>query len=964
MRNLVTCILIFILTATAFGQISYSGPVQGTTGVGVTVNTNNFLTYSNDRPFRFRMFANQRITDLEDPIDQEQPLAPEGSNLFMYPNFKETSLTEDNMILFSSFNGIEETNSIPPDPYLAIGPNHIIQTVNIDFRITDKNGNNAQTINGNTWFKSVYTQANVFDPKVCYDHFSNRWIMVWLHQDDNALEGVYLLSVSDDEDPNGVWFNWVLPSNMNGNTPSNSWGDYQGVGFDDKAIYFTSNQFSFTSSYQGSKVRIIPKSQVYVSSNPGIITYTDLYNITYPVGGANAFGIRPVRMQTASDVYYLAVHSPYTSKSNFGFYKLANPLSTTPSLTGVSVPVTAYSTPPDPNQLGGGSPLLDGGGANLRNEPVFKDGFIHLTHAAKVGNYSGVRYLAVNMTTNSAVVDMVVGDNNYFHTYPAIAVSGDDDVMLTYSKVSADSYIGAYYTIIPSSTGVPSQSIELQAGKGNYVKTYSGTRNRWGDYNGAWTDPSDSDNFFIFTEYAASTNTWGCWLGGVRIKPYPNVTAFFNNKSLDYSYSEITLPTEIKKVKIYNYGVPALNISNIQSSSVNFVIQNNLTFPITLNSFEFIELEVVFTPTEEKAYIDSIVVTSDDYDEPTKSVQLTGIGYSVAPVSANVLYSTSGSSSLCKLISVDPTNAQATLIGQSTIGKLFSLTVEKESKQLYSLVDASPNSKIARIHGLTGNGVVYKDLGLSLKAIAFDKDDILYGVDTDANLYTINIANSTYELKTTLDLSVNAMTFDPITNLLWVSTDSTTNKDRVYTVDVTTGKSTLIGGTTLNFTISSLAFDKRNNLFGLILKTFQKGTLININKTTGVAAELGTTNYAATLGLAILTDTLSAVNDDNNSLPNNFNLSQNYPNPFNPSTTISFNLPVNADVKLTVFNVLGEQIQVLLNQNMSAGTHNVVFNAKSLKHKDLTSGMYMYTLKAIANNGKEFLQTKKMLLIK
>ncbi len=101
MRKLVTFILFFVLTATIFGQISYSGPVQGTTGVGVTVNTANFTTYSNDRPFRFRMFANQRISDLDDPIDQQEPLAPEGSNVFMYPNYKETSLTEDNIIVFS-----------------------------------------------------------------------------------------------------------------------------------------------------------------------------------------------------------------------------------------------------------------------------------------------------------------------------------------------------------------------------------------------------------------------------------------------------------------------------------------------------------------------------------------------------------------------------------------------------------------------------------------------------------------------------------------------------------------------------------------------------------------------------------------------------------------------------------------------------------------------------------------------
>ncbi len=414
-------------------------------------------------------------------------------------------------------------------------------------------------------------------------------------------------------------------------------------------------------------------------------------------------------------------------------------------------------------------------------------------------------------------------------------------------------------------------------------------------------------------------------MGGVRITPYPNVTAFFNNNELAYSFSEVNIPTEVKKVKVTNYGIPNLNISNIQSSSSNFVIQNNLTFPINLASFESVELDVVFTPTEEKTYADSIVVTSNDFDEPTKSVKLSGIGYAVAPVNANIMYSTSGTSSTCKLITVNPSNGQSTLIGQSAIGKLFSLTVDKSSKQLYSLVDLTPNSQIARINAVTGNGVVYKDLGLSLKAIAFDKNNVLYGVSTDKNLYAINIANSTYELKTTLDLSVNAMTFDPITNNLWVSTDSTTNKDRVYTVDIKSGKSTLIGGTTFNFAISALAFDKDNNLFGLILKTFQKGMLVNINKTTGAATELGTTNYVSTLGLAILTDSVVSVSGEDTNIPNNFTLLQNYPNPFNPSTTINFNLPVNADVKLTVYNILGEEVQVLINQNLSAGTHSVLF---------------------------------------
>ncbi len=958
MRRLAILILLFLTGSLTFGQISYQGPVQGTSSAGKTVNTNNFLKASNSKSSRFRMFANQRIKDIPNPIEDNFAAAPEGTNLFLN-NTSEKAPKPDNIILFTSFNGIDETNSIPPDPYVAVGANHIVQTVNTLFRISDKDGKNATTIAGDDFFRSVYPQVSVFDPKISYDQFSNRWIMVWLHQDDDAAEGEFLLSVSDDDDPNGIWYIWALPSNVYGNTQSGSWGDYQGVGYDDKAIYFTSNQFTYAGSYQGSRLRIIPKEQLYNSTTPGTVTYSDIYNITYPVGSGSAFSLRPARMMTADDNFYFAVHSPYTTKNNFGIYKLANPL-TNPVLTGVAVPVTAYYTPTDPDQLGGGSPAIDGGGANLRNEPVFKDGFIHLTHATRVGAYSGIRYLAINTGTNSAIVDMVVGDPNSYHTYPAVAVTEDDDVVLVYSKSSSSTYMGAYYTIIPSSTLVPSESIELQPGYGNYVKTFSGSRNRWGDYSGAWTDPSDPSNIFIFGEYVAETNTWGCWLGGVRIKPYPNATAFFDKNEVDLGFREINIPSETFQVKILNYGEPQLSISNIQPSSSNFVIQNNLTYPITLNSFESIVLDVVFTPTEEKEYLDSLIVSSNDVDEPNKSIIIKSTGYLINKATENVFYATSGTSSLSKLISINPTNASATLIGEANIGKLNSLTVQKSTKELYTLVATSTNSKIARVDATTGNAVVYKDFGINFKAIAFDKNDTLYAISDDNKLYTIDIKNSSVNLKTDLSISVLAMAFDPSDNKLFATIDSTTGKDRIYTIDVTTGTSTLIGNTSINYIHSALSFDKNNELYGLALKAFQRGNLIKIDKNTGLGTELGNTTYTSTLGMTILADTTTSVEEELVNNPADFALIQNYPNPFNPSTTISFNLPVASKVKLTIYNVLGQQIKVLVNKDLAAGKHNIMFNANN----ELTSGMYMYSLEATGVNGKKFNQTKKMMLVK
>lgn len=93
--------------------------------------------------------------------------------------------------------------------------------------------------------------------------------------------------------------------------------------------------------------------------------------------------------------------------------------------------------------------------------------------------------------------------------------------------------------------------------------------------------------------------------------------------------------------------------------------------------------------------------------------------------------------------------------------------------------------------------------------------------------------------------------------------------------------------------------------------------------------------------------------------PANYQLSQNYPNPFNPSTQISFALPVDAGINITIYNMLGQEMTQLTNQNFTAGNHSVNFNASKL-----SSGLYFYVLKATGVDGSSFTATKKMMLMK
>jgi hypothetical protein len=90
-----------------------------------------------------------------------------------------------------------------------------------------------------------------------------------------------------------------------------------------------------------------------------------------------------------------------------------------------------------------------------------------------------------------------------------------------------------------------------------------------------------------------------------------------------------------------------------------------------------------------------------------------------------------------------------------------------------------------------------------------------------------------------------------------------------------------------------------------------------------------------------------------------FELQQNYPNPFNPETEILFSVPDKSQVELKIFNILGQQAAKLIDGIKEAGDYKINFNASNL-----SSGIYFYTLKATGINGKKYIETKKMVILK
>jgi hypothetical protein len=122
----------------------------------------------------------------------------------------------------------------------------------------------------------------------------------------------------------------------------------------------------------------------------------------------------------------------------------------------------------------------------------------------------------------------------------------------------------------------------------------------------------------------------------------------------------------------------------------------------------------------------------------------------------------------------------------------------------------------------------------------------------------------------------------------------------------------------------------------------------------GVSKEVSSTTTAYnSIASADFVGGPSAVSETG-ALPNEFSLAQNYPNPFNPTTTIQYNLPIESDVMLNVFDIQGRKIETLVDADQPAGPHSIIWNAS-----DKPSGTYLYNIKA-----GDFTETKRMTLIK
>ena len=319
------------------------------------------------------------------------------------------------------------------------------------------------------------------------------------------------------------------------------------------------------------------------------------------------------------------------------------------------------------------------------------------------------------------------------------------------------------------------------------------------------------------------------------------------------------------------------------------------------------------------------------------------------------------------IINIDMTTGVGTTLGPSLFAEVTSLSVNQSNNILYGLV-RGVNSEIVRVNADQGDSYTLLTVAIPiLSGIAFDTSGTLYASHTNGEIYSIDLTTGSFALETTTSIELNAIAFHPETNVLWaaITKGFGAGKDSLYTVDLTTGDVTPVGVTGFNIVTNDLAFDGDNKLYGVTGTSNQEGKIFEINQVDGSGTLIGTgIGFNHTVGLAYSVNGPIVSVDDVDAIPKEYALKQNYPNPFNPITKIEFSLPVASDVELVVYNILGQQIATLINEQRNAGNHSVIWDATDSFGKKLSSGIYLYSVKATGNNGSKFQETRKMVLLK
>jgi D-alanyl-D-alanine carboxypeptidase len=329
-----------------------------------------------------------------------------------------------------------------------------------------------------------------------------------------------------------------------------------------------------------------------------------------------------------------------------------------------------------------------------------------------------------------------------------------------------------------------------------------------------------------------------------------------------------------------------------------------------------------------------------------------------------VCYAMAGGADSSRVYMADSSTGALTPVGPPHYGQIVGARIDPRTGMFWGLANAG-GWELVQLDGETGEAyprvrVTFPSgAPTDFKGLDFSPGGTLFVGSVDGRIYRINPATGVAILAVSSKISISGLAFDPATGELWASIrTNATLRDRLYRIDLANGDTVSAGNTGFNQPLADLAFDAAGNLFGLLGSPTSalKYRLARIDKATGTGTEIGSVGLTGMVGIAF-SPTVGGTGVDLRTpagVAAAFELEQNYPNPFNPSTHIRYMLPASADVRLSVYDLLGREVSLLVNERLDAGIHEVGFDGAAL-----AAGVYFYRLQA-----GDFAQTRRFVLLK
>jgi hypothetical protein len=568
------------------------------------------------------------------------------------------------------FEGIFTSQYVPSDSNLAVGPNHIVEVVNVQFAVYSKSG---AALAGPTDIQALFNPLGGVcactdgDPVVLYDRPADRWLISFIGTTVAGSTGAECVAVSKTNDPTGAYYlyGYSFGSNLNDYPKLSTWATAS-----NSAYLASYNIFQNFSNFIGAELCGFDRSKMLAGNS----TAAQLCQIT----PASEFGYLPSDLDGPSTPtdgtpglfiswYNNNPGQLYLRKLTLNFASATATLSAPSVISVGNTNITCGGSGGTCVPQLGTTQALDSLGDRLMYRFAIRHFSDHdravVNHSVASGTQIGIRWYELYDPAGTVILHQqgtFAPADGTSRWMASLAEDDNGDIGLGYSASSSLIYPGIRFTgRVPSDTvGTMETEANILTGSGAQTGSYS---NRWGDYTAMQVDPSDDCTFWYVNQYEQATGVFnwhtniasfafsGC-TGGGGVGPTVSVTP----TSLLWGKVVVNVTSAPKSVTVTNTGSSTLNIINISVSGDFALATSTKPCGNTLAAGVSCVIKVTFTPTQLGTRTGMLTITDNASNSP-QGVSLSGTGgppASITPATATYASQTVGTSSLAKVFTL------------------------------------------------------------------------------------------------------------------------------------------------------------------------------------------------------------------------------------------------------------------------------------------------------------------------